>query len=446
MSKELDVIIKNRKVRQSNNFIESPYAQEFTAYEIKIFEIGVASCSQEDIKLFELKNDKEFELSNGELAKFLNTKPNVISMEIEKTAKRIMKKTIHLRKILDDGTVEFEMINIIPYARYKDGVFKFRLNYSIIPYLVEINKNFTEYQLHYLLSLRSSYAIKIYKLLYQYRNIKKRIFKVDELKEQCGVLDKYPQYKSFKQRILLPSIQQINELTDLHIDFKEIKMGRKVSQLVFNFSIVKSITDIELLPVKNIEKVEKTSNNKTSWNKFVDFYYNLYGEIKSYQRINEFNSLSQNKIIEIYNYNKYEAVVLARYVLDKAKQDVNSYLIRHGVNGVSYINQKDVEKLKNKIEGKSVEEKVKIKQKEEENKEHKERNDIKHQFYKLLDTEKNKYTNYAELLCKKHKSNPLFTDSEKVVFSVYAVSNNKKYIYPFEKYCKENNINLSIYK
>jgi hypothetical protein len=62
-------------------------------------------------------------------------------MEIEKTAKRIMKKTIHLRKILDDGTVEFEMINIIPYARYKDGVFKFRLNYSIIPYLVEINKN-----------------------------------------------------------------------------------------------------------------------------------------------------------------------------------------------------------------------------------------------------------------------------------------------------------------
>ena len=32
--------VKNKKVRQSNNLIESPYAQEFSAHEIKIFEIA----------------------------------------------------------------------------------------------------------------------------------------------------------------------------------------------------------------------------------------------------------------------------------------------------------------------------------------------------------------------------------------------------------------------
>ena len=46
------VIQKNQKVRQSNHLIESPYAQEFSVHEIKIFEIAIASFVQEDINLF----------------------------------------------------------------------------------------------------------------------------------------------------------------------------------------------------------------------------------------------------------------------------------------------------------------------------------------------------------------------------------------------------------
>ena len=33
-------------------------------------------------------------------------------VKIEKTAKRIINKAIHLRRVLDDGSVEFEIINI----------------------------------------------------------------------------------------------------------------------------------------------------------------------------------------------------------------------------------------------------------------------------------------------------------------------------------------------
>jgi plasmid replication initiation protein len=233
-------IIKTKKIRQSNHLIESPYSQEFTTHEIKLFEIAAAGVTLEDMKSASLRVNKRFSLSSNQIAILLNTSVSVISHEIEKTCARIIKKAIHLRKILDDGNVEFEMINIVPYAKYKNGVLDYDLNYAIIPYLLEINKNFTEFQLSYLLLMRSSYAIKLYKLLYQYKSIKSRVFTIDNLKEQFGIIDKYPQYKNLKQKIIDLSVLQINEFTDLNVKYNEIKSGRKVDKLEFIFELKKT--------------------------------------------------------------------------------------------------------------------------------------------------------------------------------------------------------------
>jgi len=240
------------RVRQSNHLIESPYSQEFSIHEIKLFEIALAECKQEDLNLFKSETNKKFTFSNSELAKLLNTRANVISMEIEKTAARIMKKTIHLRKVLPDGSVEFEMINIMPYAKYKNGILNFQINYQIIPYLVELNSNFTEFHLDNLLIMNSSYGIKLYKLLYQYKNIKHRTFSVSDLKNQFGLLDKYPQYGDFKKYIINPAIIQINSNTDLNVEYSEIKLGRKVEKLEFKFFVKKDIL-IKNEPTQSIE-------------------------------------------------------------------------------------------------------------------------------------------------------------------------------------------------
>ena len=181
------IISRNQKVRQSNHLIESPYAQEFSAHEIKLFEIALSLFIPSDLDLFIRETNKKFSFSNSELAKLLNTKPNVISMEIENTAKRIMKKMLHLRKTLDDGTIEFQLINIIPFAEYKHGMFNFEINYKIIPLMIDVNKNFTEYQVQYLLKMNSAYSIKLYKLLYQYKKIKGSIW-------VSGVFTKYDKF------------------------------------------------------------------------------------------------------------------------------------------------------------------------------------------------------------------------------------------------------------
>ena len=193
-----------------------------------------------DKKFIDLKMHKEFIFSANELANILNSSKSRIIADADKLADNITNKKI-VEKVLDQNgnVIEFNYISIISAASYKKGVFKFDFNYHILKYFVDINKNFTEFQLRYLLSFGSSYSVKLYKLLYQYKNIKVRVFTIYELKEQFGLLDKYPLYGSFKKYIIDASIKQINEKTDLYVQYREIKLGRSVDKLEFSFQLKK---------------------------------------------------------------------------------------------------------------------------------------------------------------------------------------------------------------
>lgn len=232
--------LKSKKVVQRNTLVESPYSQEFTAAEIKLFEIAVADCKEPDMELFEHKKNKTYKFSNNELAKLLNTSSSNVSQAAEKIADNIMRKYISLKKVLADGSIEFEKIAIMPYAKYKDGIFEFDINFRMIPLCININQPYTEYYLHYLLEMSSSYAIKLYKLLYQYKKIGKRRFTVEELKNQFGIINKYSQYADLRKCILKPSVQQINEITNLHVEYTEIKFSRKIIEIEFIFGIKSS--------------------------------------------------------------------------------------------------------------------------------------------------------------------------------------------------------------
>ena len=425
---------KNKKVRQSNHLIESAYAQEFTAYEIKVFEIAVASCIEEDMKLVVLKNDKEFVISNGELANLLHTKPNVISMEIEKTASKIMKKTIHLRKTLDDGTVEFKMINIIPFAEYKNGIFKFRLNYSILPYLIEINKNFTEYQLHYLLSMNSAFAIKLYKLLYQYKNLKSRIFQVEELKNQFGILEKYLFYGNFKQRILDPSVKQINEFTDLKVSYKEIKCGRKIEKIEFFFT-VKSLSEISNSQ-SNLSKDETLLID----NKIIEVNNNFPDELnKLVSDINHKISAPTKNCLLKYFHNKGAKYIQASiaYANDNAKTNYDKYLkdtLKNGWAEPYFIKLIMQERTQEKEEI-TRQEKLKEQQEKQLEKEvaHAKKSVIESEYYKLTDKIQNLYIESADKIFTENyevlKAFPKIKDT--LPIAIFAESNNKLQDYDF---------------
>jgi plasmid replication initiation protein len=420
----------DKKVRHSNSLIQSPYSQEFSIHEIKIFEIGCASIQADDILLINKKNNKSLSFNNHELAKLLNTKANVISMEIENIAVRLMNKKIHLRKITNADTLEFELINIIPYAEYKNGVFNFEINYRVLPYLLELNSNFTEFKLNNLLILNSAYGIKLYKLLYQYKNIKSRSFQIDELKEQFGISNKYNQYYDFRKWIIDPSVKQINEYTDLNVSYNEIKVGRKVDKLAFNFELKKqekikpsSNQDIHI-PVINmnegllVEKFEEQISSRTK------------------SMISQYQQEKGNNYVE----------VSIDYAKRNAKTNFDKYLADTLTNGWAEV---EIKKSKAKKDTKTAkvmtinnESEKKRLEKEQENLA---KSEIEHEWSKLLDSEKQNYLNYTDFILNKYapKLTSLPALDQRLPLCIYAVSNDKFYDRSLELYMK-NMLNISL--
>jgi plasmid replication initiation protein len=135
------------------------------------------------------------------------------------------------------GLKQVWMFQSVNYAD-GSGSIEMRLSQDILPYLFDLKSNFTTYEIHAALKLSSKYAKRIYPMCSQWKDKDATpIFELHELKEILGLVDGkkelYPLYANLKKRVLDISIDQINQLTDLHLELVEVKKGRAISAIGF---------------------------------------------------------------------------------------------------------------------------------------------------------------------------------------------------------------------
>src|SRR5699024_9813423 len=60
---------------------------------------------------------------------------------------------------------------------------------------------------------------------------------LDHLKSLLGITQKsYDVYGNLKNRVIRPSMKELNEETDLNIELEEVKEGRQVIELIFKIN------------------------------------------------------------------------------------------------------------------------------------------------------------------------------------------------------------------
>lgn len=118
-------------------------------------------------------------------------------------------------------------------AEYIEGKGKVRimLDDDLQPYLLNLQKNFTTYELLNILPLKSKYSIRLYELLKSYAYLGIKVFDLEELKELLDASNY--EYKNFSRRILEKTKEEINHYTDINIEYEAIKAGRKVVGIKF---------------------------------------------------------------------------------------------------------------------------------------------------------------------------------------------------------------------
>ncbi|RZK33267.1 MAG: RepB family plasmid replication initiator protein, partial [Hymenobacter sp.] len=135
-----------------------------------------------------------------------------------------------------------------------EGRIEVKFSDDIKPYLFDLKDNFTSFQLYAALRLGSKYAKRIYALCSQWKDRgQTQTFSIDEFKKMLALLDdkgneQFERLSDFKRFVLDASVKQINQHTDLQIDYTLQKRGRSFQDITFN---IKAQPLAVVLPMKD---------------------------------------------------------------------------------------------------------------------------------------------------------------------------------------------------
>jgi len=135
-----------------------------------------------------------------------------------------------------------------------EGYITLQFHPSLKYLFLELKEKFTSYQLENVVRLNSVYSIRIYELLKQYERLRKRELTLEELRHFLAIEStKYKQYGHFKSKVLAVAQKEINNKTDIHFEFVEIKTGRKVTSIEFIITSSPALNNASATKEKKLE-------------------------------------------------------------------------------------------------------------------------------------------------------------------------------------------------
>ena len=239
------IVVKSNEIIQKSRF-------ELTLLEMKIVDHLIASIKSP-------KYDKEFNIIEFSIYDFLHKlgqeKVGKSNYEnLKKVLKNLRDKSVYIE--LPDGRETTVSWIEKPIFNKRSGIVQIKLDDDMKPYLLNLSKNFSARYEKYTLKLESGFSHRLYELLFSFKNIpsKQKIYPLEELRVRLNATKKsYENYGTFKQRILVSSVKEINEKTDMNVSYKEIKKGRKVDSIIFFIKMKEG----SLSPYSSTEKEEE---------------------------------------------------------------------------------------------------------------------------------------------------------------------------------------------
>ena len=219
----------NFVVTKSNHLIEAGYRLSLNEQRLVLMAISKLDSRKP------LPKDNDFTISASEFSIAFDIPLKQAYENLESAANRLYEQDIKTYDGLHKTRERFRWVDCV---KYWDGEGKVTLSFSnkIIPYLTLLHTQLTSYNLKQISSLSTSYAIRFYELLTQFKKTGNRWIALDLLKERLELDKKYNRFFNLKVRVIQPSIDEINEKTDLSVSWEVVKKGRVIIGLKFNIT------------------------------------------------------------------------------------------------------------------------------------------------------------------------------------------------------------------
>ncbi|MDV4192979.1 RepB family plasmid replication initiator protein [Lactococcus lactis subsp. lactis] len=239
--------LSKRKVVEHNSLITSIAKMDKTP--LKMFELAVSCINTE-----EPPKDNTVYLSKRDLFAFFKVSDNDKHSRFKEAVEKMQKTAyFQIKEVKEKG---YEMTSIVPiptvkWNSYNDEVL-IRFNQDIMPYLIDLKKNFTQHALSDIAELNSKYSIILYRWLsmnynqYEHYSVKggRRAEQVEsyrnpsitvkELRLMTDTVNEYKIMNDFTRWILEKPLEEINAHTHFNVSYEKVKKGRSIDSIQFH--------------------------------------------------------------------------------------------------------------------------------------------------------------------------------------------------------------------
>jgi len=218
---------------KSNALIEASYRLSLQEQRVLLMCIGKLNPQDENPeKTFQLTAD-EFYLA------FPDMNRSHAERRLQEAIDRLAERWIHIN--WKDSKEEIRWIQ--RKAKYFEGEGKIEISFSdyIMPYLTQLKGQFTSIAVKNISALKSTYSIRIYELLMQFKKTGDRLISLEDFRSMLSLENKYSAFKRLNDSLLKPSLEELNNKSDLIVSVDLVKKGREVVALHFHFKEDKQI-------------------------------------------------------------------------------------------------------------------------------------------------------------------------------------------------------------
>lgn len=241
--------LEKRKVVEHNSLITSIAKMQKTA--LKMFELAVSCIDTENPP-----KDNIIYLSKKELFSFFDVSSTSKHTRFKEAIEFMQKQAFF--QIKEKKNKGYEMTSIVPiptvkWNSYNDNVM-IQFNQFIMPYLIDLKAEFTQYKISELKELNSKYSLMLYRWLsmnynqyehYSYKGGRREeqveayrnpSISVKELREITDTVSLYQTFKDFDSYVLKNSLKEINAYTSFNVTYEKVKKGRSIVSIVFHIT------------------------------------------------------------------------------------------------------------------------------------------------------------------------------------------------------------------
>jgi plasmid replication initiation protein len=220
-------------VYKSNAVIQAGYQLTLNEQRVVLAAIGLVDPRKE------LLVTDRFELSAKNFCKLFEVSEKNAYKALIEVAQTLFKRYVTIENPFPDkpniNKLQTHWISSICYMD-KEGKIAITFAPDLIPYLSQLKGSFTRYELKHVGNMTSTYGIRLYELLIQWKTAGKREIEIAQLKRLFELDSSYDRMFDLKKRVIDPAVKDINTHSNFSVQWEQRKTGRNVTHLIFTFA------------------------------------------------------------------------------------------------------------------------------------------------------------------------------------------------------------------